>query len=119
MPTEEARHGYSRARARAASAVASFDLNCRENLSRVSGGGGGPSGAVAVLRRIVEHVDVLVENGEGLQKGLGIPEREAGRESKLDSSAFVGSMSAVTLFFPGVKAVASTLREVRLTNRPA
>ncbi len=102
--------------ARAAGAITSFDLNYREKLWRVSGGA---DRAVAVLRRIVEHVDVLVGNEEDLQKGLGIPGPEAAAASRLDPSTFVGMMSAVTGLFPGVRAVATTLREVRSTNRHA
>src|SRR4051812_25063777 len=56
--------------ARAAGAVVSFDLNFREKLWKVFGGG---DRAVSVVRRIVENVDVLVGNEEDLQKGLGIP----------------------------------------------
>src|SRR6478609_9780498 len=55
--------------ARAHGAVVSFDLNYREKLW---GASGGSKRAVAVLGRIVEHVDVLVGNEEDLQKGLGI-----------------------------------------------
>src|SRR6185436_2645876 len=56
--------------AHAHGAIVSFDLNYREKLWRAAGGA---DRAVAVLGRIVEHVDVLVGNEEDLQKGLGIP----------------------------------------------
>src|SRR5580658_6508698 len=55
--------------AKAAGAVVSFDLNFREKLWRIFGGLGR---AQETLRRIVEHVDVLVGNEEDLQKGLGV-----------------------------------------------
>src|SRR5271163_1006659 len=55
--------------ARAAGAIISFDLNFREKLWRVAGGLGR---AHDVLRRICDHVDVLVGNEEDLQHGLGI-----------------------------------------------
>ncbi len=100
--------------ARAAGAVTSFDLNFREKLWKVSGGAGR---AVSVLRRIVEHVDVLVGNEEDLQKGLGVSGPEVASTSKLDPAAFLGMIEAVTRACPGVKAVATTLREVRSTNR--
>ncbi len=100
--------------ARAAGAVTSFDLNFREKLWRVSGGA---ERAVGVLRRIVENVDVIVGNEEDLQKGLGIPGPEVSSSSKLDPAAFLGMIGSVTRLFPGVKAVATTLREVRSTNR--
>ena len=67
--------------ARAAGAVTSFDLNFREKLWRVFGGA---DRAVAVVSRIVEHVDVLVGNEEDLQKGLGMrgPEVRGGVEAR-------------------------------------
>jgi len=102
--------------ARAAGAVTSFDLNFREKLWKVSGGA---DRAVGVLRRIVENVDVLVGNEEDLQKGLGIAGPEVHSTSKLDPAAFLGMIGDVTAKFPGVKAVATTLREVRTTNRHA
>ena len=102
--------------ARAAGAVTSFDLNFREKLWRISGGA---ERAVDVIRRIVENVDVLVGNEEDLQKGLGIAGPEVASASKLDPAAFLGMIGAVTERFPGVQAVATTLREVRSTNRHA
>jgi 2-dehydro-3-deoxygluconokinase len=102
--------------ARAAGAVTSFDLNFREKLWKVSGGA---DRAVDVIRRIVENVDVLVGNEEDLQKGLGVAGPEVHSASKLDPAAFLGMIGAVTAKFPGVKAVATTLREVRSTNRHA
>src|SRR5580658_6342100 len=56
--------------AKSAGAVVSFDLNYRAKLWNISGG---HERAVAVIRRIVENVDVLVGNEEDLQMGLGIP----------------------------------------------
>jgi 2-dehydro-3-deoxygluconokinase len=100
--------------ARAAGAVVSFDLNFREKLWRVSGGLGH---AQEVLRRIVDHVDVLVGNEEDLQRGLGVPGPEVAAASKLDPTAFFGMMDRVIAQHPGLKAVATTLREVHSTNR--
>ncbi|MCC6131213.1 MAG: sugar kinase [Acidobacteria bacterium] len=100
--------------ARAAGAVTSFDLNFREKLWKASGGA---DRATEVLRRIVSHADVIVGNEEDLQRGLGIAGPEVASASKLDPGAFFGMIDAVTASFPGVKAVATTLREVRSTNR--
>lgn len=100
--------------ARAHGAVVSFDLNYREKLWRAAGGA---DRAVAVLGRIVEHVDVLVGNEEDLQKGLGIPGPQVAATSKLDSSAFVDMMERVVSRFPHMKIVATTLREVHSTSR--
>ena len=102
--------------AKGAGAVTSFDLNFREKLWRVSGGG---DRAVETVARIVEHVDVLVGNEEDLQKGLGIEGPKVGdkTKSKLDPSVFFGMIDRVRAKHPQVKAVATTLREVHSTNR--
>src|SRR5262249_23568932 len=100
--------------AKAAGAVVSFDLNYRAKLWNISGG---HSRAVAVIRRIVEPVDVLVGNGEDLQMGPGIPGPEGAAKSKLDPSAFFGMIDKVVEQHPGVKIVATTLREVHSTSK--
>ncbi|MGQ9588871.1 MAG: sugar kinase [Planctomycetota bacterium] len=101
--------------AKAAGAVVSFDLNFRPKLWKVSGGA---ERAVSVLRRIVENVDVLVGNEEDLQKGLGIPGPEVSQgASKLDPTAFFGVIERVARQFPNVRVVATSLRDVRSTNR--
>ena len=100
--------------ARRRGAIVSFDLNYREKLWRAAGGAGR---AVAVLGRIVEHVDVLVGNEEDLQKGLGIPGPKVTAKSKLDRSTFVDMMERVVARFPNMKIVATTLREVHSTTR--
>src|ERR1700752_4372534 len=100
--------------AKAAGAVVSFDLNYRAKLWNISGG---EERAVAVLDRIVKHVDVLVGNEEDLQKGLGIPGPEMAAKSKLDPSAFFGMIEKVTRKHPHVKVVATTLRDGHSTNR--
>ena len=100
--------------AKAAGAVTSFDLNFREKLWKVFGGG---ERAVETVARIVENVDVLVGNEEDLQKGLGIPGPKVEAKSKLDPSTFFGMIDAVVKKHPKVKIVATTLREVHSTNR--
>src|SRR5260370_1687539 len=102
--------------AKAGGAVTSFDLNYREKLWRAAGGA---DRAVAVLGRIVEHVDVLVGHGEDLQKGLGIAGPQVAAKSKLDPSAFFAMMERVVARFPNMKIVATTLREVHSTSRHA
>src|SRR5438067_5511777 len=100
--------------AKAAGAVTSFDLNYRAKLWNIAGG---HERAVAVLDRIVRHVDVLVGNEEDLQLGLGIPGPAVAAKSKLDPSAFFSMMGNVTKKHPHIKIVATTLREVHSTNR--
>jgi 2-dehydro-3-deoxygluconokinase len=102
--------------AKARGAVVSFDLNYREKLWRVSGGAGR---AVDVLRDIVQHVDVLIGNEEDLQHGLGIPGPSAAAASRLHTDAFVDMIGRVVSHYPHLKVVATTLREVRSTNRHA
>ena len=100
--------------ARAHGAVVSFDLNYRGKLWSLWGGA---DAAAGIVRRIVEHVDVLGGNEEDLQMGLGIPGPEVHARSKLDPQAFIGMIDQVTNLFPNVKIVATTLREVHSTNR--
>lgn len=100
--------------AKAAGAVISFDLNYRAKLWRIAGGGGREH---QILRRIVDHVDVLVGNEEDLQHGLGIPGPEVATASKLDPTAFFAMMDRVIEQHPKLKIVATTLREVHSTNR--
>jgi 2-dehydro-3-deoxygluconokinase len=100
--------------AKAAGAIVSFDLNYREKLWNFSGG---HTRAVALIARIVKHVDVLVGNEEDLQKGLGIPGPEVHATSKLDPSAFFQMIDGVVEKHPNIKIVATTLREVYSTNR--
>ena len=100
--------------AKASGAVTSFDLNYRAKLWNLWGG---QAQAAAMLSRIVENVDVLVGNEEDLQLGLGIPVPSADSSSSLDPSTFCTMIADVIARFPKIKIVATTLREVRSTNR--
>lgn len=100
--------------AKRAGAIVSFDLNYRFKLWNARGG---QDHAVEVLNRIVENVDVLVGNEEDLQMGLGIDGPAVEKESKLDPSAFLEAIAKVTERHPQIKVLATTLREVRGTNR--
>ena len=102
--------------AKAAGAIVSFDLNFRAKLWKAAGG---EHRAVAVMRKIVAHVDCLVGNEEDLQKGLGIqgPEVSKRSESKLDAEVFFGMIDKTVKEFPNIQMVATTLREVHSTNR--
>jgi 2-dehydro-3-deoxygluconokinase len=69
-------------------------------------------------------VDVLVGNEEDLQMGLGVhgPQvadaaAKGAAGDALDPSVFFGMMDQVNEMYPNVKIVATTLREVRSTNR--
>lgn len=100
--------------AKAAGVVTSFDLNYRAKLWNIWGG---PERAQSVIKRIVEHVDVLVGNEEDLQLGLGVPGPKVAAKSKLDPSVFFGMIDDVAQKYPQIKVVATTLREVHSTNR--
>jgi len=100
--------------AKAAGAVVSFDLNYRPKLWKISGG---LDRAQAVIRRIVENVDILVGNEEDLQQGLGISGPAVAAKSKLDPSIFFAMIDQVVERHPQIKIVATTLREVRSTNK--
>lgn len=99
--------------AKAAGAVTSFDLNYRAKLWNIWGG---HERSLSVIKKIVEHVDVIVGNEEDLQLGLGIPGPKVAAKSKLDPSTFFGMIDQVVEKFPNVKVVATTLREVHSTN---
>jgi 2-dehydro-3-deoxygluconokinase len=100
--------------AKSAGAVISFDLNFRAKLWSVSGG---HESGVKVLRRIVDHVDVLVGNEEDLQQALGLAGPEAAAKSQLDPGAFLGLIDRVVAQHRQVKVVATTLRDVHSANR--
>jgi len=100
--------------AKKAGAITSFDLNYREKLWSIWGGSDAARG---ILSQIVSSADVLVGNEEDLQKGLGIRGPEVRAESALDPAVFLGMIEDVRTKFPGVKAVATTLREVHSTHR--
>jgi 2-dehydro-3-deoxygluconokinase len=97
-----------------AGAVVSFDLNYRAKLWAPLGG---QERAQEVMRRIAERVDVLVGNEEDLQAGLGIPGPEIAASSALDPSAFLAMIEEVVSRFPGIRVVATTLREVHSSSR--
>jgi 2-dehydro-3-deoxygluconokinase len=105
--------------ARSVGATISFDLNYRAKLwaTNACEGEDPVEKAQRVLSRIVEHVDILVGNEEDLQMGLGLKGPKVEKQSKLDSSVFFGMMETVADRFPGIKAVATTMREVQSTNR--
>jgi 2-dehydro-3-deoxygluconokinase len=100
--------------ARKAGAVTSFDLNYRDKLWSLWGGSDKARG---ILGEIVSHADVLVGNEEDLQKGLGIRGPDVKAASALDPVAFLGMIDEVLAKYPNVKVVATTLREVRSTQR--
>ena len=64
------------------------------------------------------HATALLGVKQGyLQKALGVTGPEAGKDSALDSAAFFDTIGRVVEQYPGIKVVATTLREVHSTNR--
>lgn len=96
-----------------AGAIVSFDLNYRAKLWHIWGG---PARAQAIIKRIVQNVDVLVGNEEDLQFGLGVQGPNMTDHSKLDPAIFLRMIEEVTRMYPQIKVVATTLREVHSTN---
>ncbi len=100
--------------ARKAGAIVSFDLNYRAKLWAANGSS---AAAHEVLGRIVDEVDVLLGNEEDLQMGLGLKGPDIHSASKLDPEAFYRTIEEVSQRWPNIKAVATTLRDVKSTNR--
>ncbi|MCU0707189.1 MAG: sugar kinase [Pirellula sp.] len=100
--------------AKASGAVTSFDLNYRAKLWATIGGA---AKGQEMIRKIAQHVDFLVGNEEDLQKGLGIEGQDVEHKSELDPDAFFKMIERTIDKFPNVKMVATTLREVKSTNR--
>ncbi len=101
--------------AKAAGAVASFDLNYRAKLWKTLPGG--EAKGVEMNREIAKHLDVLIGNEEDLQKGLGLKGQDVEKASKLDPQAFFGMIEQVKSEYPNIKMIATTLREVQSTSR--
>jgi 2-dehydro-3-deoxygluconokinase len=95
-------------------AVTSFDLNYRAKLWATIGGA---AKGQEMIGKIVRNVDMLVGNEEDLQKGLGIEGQDVEHKSDLDPEAFFKMIERAVDKFPNVKMVATTLREVKSTNR--
>jgi len=100
--------------AKAAGAVTSFDLNYREKLWHVRGGA---AEAARAFARIAELSDVVVGYETALEHELGIHGPVVYARSTLDPSVFFGSAERMQRRFPNVKLFATTLRDVRSTNR--
>jgi 2-dehydro-3-deoxygluconokinase len=102
------------AAAKSAGAIISFDLNYRAKLWAAAGG---VERGQQVVNQIAGHLDALFGNEEDLQKGLGIPGPDVAAKSSLDPDTFFALIDRVVERHPNIKLVATTLREVRSTNR--
>jgi 2-dehydro-3-deoxygluconokinase len=102
--------------ARAAGTVVSYDLNFRKKLWDASEGGS--ARALECNRGMAACADVLIGNEEDLQLGLGIAgPRIAAGHSSLDTRSFQATIERARAEYPNLKAIATTLREVRSASR--
>lgn len=85
----------------------SLDLNFRAKLWRYG------KAAPDVMRGLMEHVDVAIGNEEDCQRSLGIDAATDVTGGELRHSAYEALTEQVMGAFPGLSAVAVTLRESR------
>lgn len=83
----------------------SCDFNYRKKLWKYG------KQAVEVMTRLVRNVDIGVANEEDCQRSLGITADVRVEEGKLDVDKYRELTKKVTQVFPGMKAIAITLRE--------
>jgi 2-dehydro-3-deoxygluconokinase len=89
--------------ARGHGTIVSFDLNYRPSLWKSAGG---PEAAADTNRRLVEQVDVLLGNEEDLSAALGY-----GDYGRIDLDAYADLHRRVLDDFPGLRLIATSLRE--------
>ncbi|MDB6124433.1 MAG: PfkB domain protein [Pedosphaera sp.] len=93
--------------AREAGTIVSYDLNFRSKLWS-------SAKAITTTREIVPHLDVLIGNEEDFQKVLGFEvEGTNVNLSELPVEAYKRMVEKVVKTYPNIKAVCTTLREVK------
>ncbi|HUA60597.1 MAG TPA: sugar kinase [Verrucomicrobiae bacterium] len=85
----------------------SCDLNYRKNLWKW----GKPAGEV--MRELVKSVDIAIANEEDVQMALGIQAKVDVHAGELDPKQYESLAGDVLAAYPGLKAIAITLRESR------
>jgi 2-dehydro-3-deoxygluconokinase len=101
--------------ARKAGTIVSYDLNFRPSLWQAAGGS---QRAIEVNRQLVGLADVVFGNEEDFSIGLGFA--AAGTEpsySALDADSYAAMMAEVAAEFPGLKVIATSLRQVGSASR--
>lgn len=93
-------------------AVCSYDINYREKLWQAMDA---KSCVRDVTRRILGHVDVLIGNEEDVQKSLGLGDPHT--SSAQQPEHFFTLNQQLAAHFPNIKAMATTLRDVKSANR--
>ena len=102
--------------ARAHGAVVSFDINYRPRLWNIWSD---ERHALTTLRRIIEQVDVLIAGEEDLEQRLGLAAAGVTKKSSMDPGRFFSLSEEAAKKYPGIRVVATTMREVHSTNRHA
>jgi len=95
------------ATARTKGVKVSCDLNYRKSLWKW----GKPP--AAVMRELMQNVDIAIANEEDVQMALGIPAEVNVESGKLDARQYDRMASRVLAEFPNLSAIAITLRESR------
>ena len=93
--------------ARSAGVMTSIDLNFRAKLWKYG------QAAPEVMRGLMEHVDVAIGNEEDCQRSLGIEALADVTAGQLEHEVYEALTQRVKEAFPGLAAVAITLRESR------
>jgi len=94
-------------KARAKGVTVSCDLNYRKNLWKW----GKP--ATEVMRELAKNVDIAIANEEDVQMALGIQADVDVHSGQLDPRQYQRLTNDVLVEYPGMKAIAITLRESR------
>lgn len=92
-------------KAREKGLMVSCDLNYRKNLWKW----GKPT--AEVMRELTRHVDIAIANEEDVQMALGLQAEVDVHSGKLDPAQYEKLTAMVLAEYPGMKAIAITLRE--------
>ena len=95
--------------AKRAGTIVSYDLNYRPSLWKSRGG---LQRAQEINRELVKYVDVLIGNEEDFSTSLGFSLPDVSKES-IHTEAYTSMMKQVSTCYPDIKAIATTLREVK------
>lgn len=91
--------------------IVSYDLNYRPSLWKSIGG---ESKAQEVNRKLMSHVDFVFGNEEDFDAALRIKVKsDANNYQKLDTDSYLEMMKSVSVEFPNIRAVATSLRTVK------
>jgi 2-dehydro-3-deoxygluconokinase len=102
-------------KAKESGAIVSYDLNYRDSLWKSVGG---QRRAIEINRELVRHVDVLLGNEEDFTAALGFETQGVTENfSELNTDSFRRMIEQVVGVFPGLKVVATSLRNAKSATR--